>query len=174
MKLICLDKKTFFLLALVLRQFGLSVFRSGSDTKGISQFFKNNNKLYDLLTESLNNLIRKNNIELEYNFKIEKKSPMGIIPNLLIKRKCFYLSDFSLIINVYFSGFKILKSGKFKLNEEWATIGHQLMALTNQLIEPKLSKKEKKIINRIEHFCQNDLVYDKYFSLQEALDLLNK
>ena len=160
------------LLALILRQFGLSVFRSGSNTQRVSQFFKDNYEFYELLKENLNHTITNHNIEIERGGEIEKKMPTGIIANFFIKKTCFYEIDFHQIIKIYFSGIEILESGNIQQNEKWSTIGHELMVLTHQLIEPKLSKTERKIVIRIEHFEQNELVYEYYYSIEEALDLL--
>jgi hypothetical protein len=60
-------------------------------------------------------------------------------------------------------------SGNIEQNEEWVVLGHQFMLYFDYLIDRKLSSKEKKIVIKIEHFDQNELVQNKYYSVNEAL-----
>lgn len=173
MKVVCLDKKSFMLLALILRQFGLSVGRSGSDTVRVSGFFKDNFRNYTLLREKLAHIIEVNNFDIVWNQNIERKFPSGIW-NLFIKKTCFFESDFRHITKVYFTGFEILKSGKIEQDENWMVLGQELMMYSQNLIDSKLSKKERKIVNRIEHFDQNPAFDATSYSIKEALSLLLK
>jgi hypothetical protein len=157
----------------VLRQFGLSVARSGSDMKRVTFFLEKNHIFYKQLKKKLEQIVVKNNLKIDLDGGVELKIPTGII-NCFIRRTCFYQSDFRQLIKAYFFGFKLVETGNIIKNEEWIMLGHELMILTHQLIEAKLSKKERKIVQRVEHFEQNEFVYDKYFSIEEALDLLNK
>lgn len=173
MKLICLDRSTFILLALILRQFGLSVFRSGSKTEDISLFFKKNYKNYELLKEKLVHTINTYNLEIDW-VDPPKSDHTSMIANFLNRRLCFYESDFLQIIKIYFSGCEIIESGKIEQNERWITLGPKAIIFSGNLIAFKLSKKERKIVNLVEHFEQNEWVGDKYYSIEEAMEILSK
>ncbi|OBX26574.1 hypothetical protein LX77_00846 [Gelidibacter algens] len=172
MKLVCLNRSSFILLALILRQLGLSVFRSGPNTENVYLFLKKNYGCYNLLKEKLSHTINKYDLEINWRGEIEKKRPTGMV-NLFISKSCFYESDFNHIIKIYLSGCEIIESGKIEQNDRWIILGHEAMILSNDLIDFKLSKRERKIVNLVEHFAQNEMVHDKYYTIEEALSILD-
>lgn len=171
MKFVCLDRNTFVLLALILRQLGLSIFRSASKTEDINLFFKKNYINYELLKEKLVHII--NNYDLEIDWDDPPKSNhTSMIANFFTKKLCFYEFDFQQIVKIYFSACEIIETGKIEQNDRWITLGPKAMLFSGNLIAFKLSKKEKKIVNLIEHFEQNEWVQDKYYSVDEAMAIL--
>ncbi|MBJ7880434.1 hypothetical protein [Gelidibacter salicanalis] len=172
MKLVCLDRRSFILLALVLRQFGLSVGRSASMTEDITLFFKKNRTYYQVLREKLNQIVEKNDLKINWQVEIRERHPTGIV-NLFIKKSCFYESDFNHIIKIFFSGFEIIESGKIEQDDKWIDLGHEAMMFSRYLIDRKLSKSEKIIVDLVEHFEQNEMVHDKFYTIKDALSILD-
>lgn len=172
MKLICLERKTIILLALIFRQFGLSVFRSGSNTKRVTEFFEQHHQYYQQLFEKLEHTVVVEYGKTKIVRGIQRRKTTGFIKNILINRNCFFKSDFEQIVHIYFFGFELLKTKQIEQNEEWMILGQELMGISNYLIDLKLSKSERKIVNRIEHFDQNQIFDGTSYSVEQALKVL--